>query len=109
LLIKTKQSAATVGIHEEGAPLIRRFTPHNFRHSGTTLLADTDIKETYIVEIRGDAHLLSMDRYHHISTEKLIAEYLKYMPEFRIGASPAESQYMKAIDCSMKREMVKII
>jgi len=68
-----------------------------------------EIKETYIVEIRGDAHRMSMDRYHHISTEKLISEYLKYMPEFHIGESPAETQYMRAIDSAMKREMIKIV
>ena len=104
LLKKTKESASMIGIHEEGAPLHRRFTPHNFRHSGTTILADTEIKETYIVEIRGDVHLLAMDRYHHISTEKLIAEYLKHMPTFRIGESPADVYYMKAIDEAMKKE-----
>lgn len=101
---KVKKSAMIVGVHEEGGPLIRRFTTHNFRHSGTTLLADTDIKDSFIVYYRGDSPDRSMDRYHHPTTEKLIMEYLKYMPEFNIGESPADSIYMKAIEESMKRD-----
>lgn len=104
LLNKTKASARIVGIHEDNAPLIRRFTPHNFRHSGTTILADTEIKETYIVEIRGDVHMHSMDRYHHISTAKLIEEYLKYMPEFQIGESPVEITYLDAITEALNKD-----
>lgn len=95
-----------MGVHEEGGPLIRRFTTHNFRHTGTTILADTPIKDTYIIEIRGDAHTRSMDTYHHISTEKLIREYLEHMPEFKIGVSPAEEYYMREIEKAMERDRV---
>ncbi|MDR2944068.1 MAG: hypothetical protein LBU81_03160 [Methanosarcinales archaeon] len=103
---KVKKSAAVAGVHEEGGPLIRRFTTHNFRHSGTTLLADTEIKDSFIVYFRGDSPDRSMDRYHHPTTEKLIMEYLKHMPEFKIGESLADVYYMKEIEESMKRDEI---
>ena len=69
--------AELAGLHDLTSKRLQdRFSPHNCRHCFTTWLMDSGMYPEYIAWLRGDKMHRSLDRYYHISPEKVKESYL---------------------------------
>ena len=74
--------AGLLGIHDPRGPIMRKFTPHCFRHFFTTHLRRSGMSREFRMELRGDSIKNAMDIYDHIDKEELRKAYLKHVPKF---------------------------
>lgn len=76
------QHAATLGLHQHGAPLEQRLTCHCFRHFFTTELFRAGMDPQYIKWLRGDSlQKEAWQIYNHIDPETVREEYEKCIPQ----------------------------
>ena len=75
--------ASRYGINNSSSTHLKdHFSPHNLRHCFTTYLTEATMYEPFIEWLRGDSPSKSIDRYKHITIEKVRDTYDKSMPIF---------------------------
>ena len=77
--------ASRLGLHDRRGPLIKKFTPHCFRHFFTTHLRRAKMPREFIQELRGDRRSDAVDIYDHIEIQELRRMYLSCIPSLGTG------------------------
>jgi integrase/recombinase XerD len=79
-----EKHAERVGLHNPGARLEERFTPHCCRHWFVTHLLRAGISRDFVKELRGDTRGEAIDIYNHIDKKELRESYLAHIPQLGI-------------------------
>ncbi len=79
-----EKHAERVGLHNPGARLEERFTPHCCRHWFVTHLLRAGMSRDFVKELRGDTRGEAIDIYNHIDKEELKESYLAHIPQLGI-------------------------
>jgi integrase/recombinase XerD len=79
-----EKHAERVGLHNPGAKLEERFTPHCCRHWFVTHLLRTGMSRDFVKELRGDTRGEAIDIYNHIDKKDLRESYLAHIPQLGI-------------------------
>jgi integrase/recombinase XerD len=79
-----EKHAERVGLHNPGARLEERFTPHCCRHWFVTHLLRAGMSRDFVKELRGDTRGEAIDIYNHIDKKELRESYLAHMPQLGI-------------------------
>jgi len=79
-----EKHAERVGLHNPGARLQERFTPHCCRHWFVTHLLRAGMSRDFVKELRGDTRGEAIDIYNHIDKKELRESYLAHIPQLGI-------------------------
>ena len=79
-----EKHAERVGLHNPGARLEDRFTPHCCRHWFVTHLLRAGMSRDFVKELRGDTRGEAIDIYHHIDKKELRESYLAHIPQLAV-------------------------
>ncbi|MGD0954745.1 MAG: tyrosine-type recombinase/integrase [Methanotrichaceae archaeon] len=79
-----EKHAERVGLHNPGARLEERFTPHCCRHWFVTHLLRAGMSRDFVKELRGDTRGEAIDIYNHIDKKELQESYLAHIPQLGI-------------------------
>ena len=79
-----EKHAERVGLHNPGARLEERFTPHCCRHWFVTHLLRAGMSRDFVKELRGDTRGEAIDIYNHIDKKELKESYLAHIPQLGI-------------------------
>ena len=79
-----EKHAERVGLHNPGARLEDRFTPHCCRHWFVTHLLRAGMSRDFVKELRGDTRGEAIDIYNHIDKKELKESYLAHVPQLGI-------------------------
>ena len=79
-----EKHAERVGLHNPGARLEERFTPHCCRHWFVTHLLRAGMSRDFVKELRGDTRGEAIDIYNHIDKKELRESYLAHIPQLGI-------------------------
>ena len=79
-----EKHAERVGLHNPGARLEDRFTPHCCRHWFVTHLLRAGMSRDFVKELRGDTRAEAIDIYHHIDKKELRQSYLAHIPQLAV-------------------------
>jgi integrase/recombinase XerD len=79
-----EKHAERVGLHNPGARLEERFTPHCCRHWFVTHLLRVGMSRDFVKELRGDTRGEAIDIYNHIDKKELKESYLAHIPQLGI-------------------------
>jgi integrase/recombinase XerD len=79
-----EKHAERVGLHNPGARLEERFTPHCCRHWFVTHLLRAGMSRDFVKELRGDTRGEAIDIYNHIDKKDLRESYLAHIPQLGI-------------------------
>ena len=79
-----EKHAERVGLHNPGARLEDRFTPHCCRHWFVTHLLRAGMSRDFVKELRGDTRGEAIDIYHHIDKKELRESYLAHVPQLAV-------------------------
>jgi integrase/recombinase XerD len=79
-----EKHAERVGLHNPGARLEDRFTPHCCRHWFVTHLLRAGMSRDFVKELRGDTRGEAIDIYNHIDKKELRESYLAHIPQLGI-------------------------
>lgn len=79
-----EKHAERVGLHNPGAKLEERFTPHCCRHWFVTHLLRAGMSRDFVKELRGDTRGEAIDIYNHIDKKELKESYLAHIPQLGI-------------------------
>jgi integrase/recombinase XerD len=79
-----EKHAERVGLHNPGAGLEDRFTPHCCRHWFVTHLLRAGMSRDFVKELRGDTRGEAIDVYNHIDRKELRESYLAHIPQLGI-------------------------
>ena len=74
------RNAAACGLHKYSPHLEDKLTPHCARHWFVNTLLESDDRESYVKELRGDKRRDVISIYRHMTKEKLKQYYLANMP-----------------------------
>ena len=79
-----EKHAERLGMHNPGARLEERFTPHCCRHWFVTHLLRAGMSRDFVKELRGDTRGEAIDIYNHIDKKELRESYLAHIPQLGI-------------------------
>ena len=79
-----EKHAERLGMHNPGARLEERFTPHCCRHWFVTHLLRAGMSRDFVKELRGDTRGEAIDIYNHIDRKELRESYLAHIPQLGI-------------------------
>ena len=79
-----EKHAERVGLHNPGAKLEDRFTPHCCRHWFVTHLLRAGMSRDFVKELRGDTRSEAIDIYNHIDKKELRESYLAHIPQLGV-------------------------
>ena len=79
-----EKHAERVSLHNPGARLEERFTPHCCRHWFVTYLLRAGMSRDFVKELRGDTRGEAIDIYNHIDKMELRESYLAHIPQLGI-------------------------
>jgi len=79
-----EKHAERIGLHDPGARLEERFTPHCCRHWFVTHLLRSGMSRDFVKELRGDTRGEAIDIYNHIDPKELRESYLAHIPQLGI-------------------------
>jgi integrase/recombinase XerD len=79
-----EKHAERLGLHNPGARLEERFTPHCCRHWFVTHLLRAGMPRDFVKELRGDTRGEAIDIYNHIDKKDLRESYLAHVPQLGI-------------------------
>ena len=79
-----EKHAERLGMHNPGARLEERFTPHCCRHWFVTHLLRAGMSRDFVKELRGDTRGEAIDIYNHIDKKDLRESYLAHIPQLGI-------------------------
>jgi integrase/recombinase XerD len=79
-----EKHAERLGLHNPGARLEERFTPHCCRHWFVTYLLRAGMSRDFVKELRGDTRGEAIDIYNHIDKMELRESYLAHIPQLGI-------------------------
>jgi len=79
-----EKHAERLGMHNPGARLEERFTPHCCRHWFVTHLLRAGMSRDFVKELRGDTRGEAIDIYNHIDKKELKESYLAHIPQMGI-------------------------
>jgi len=79
-----EKHAERLGMHNPGARLEERFTPHCCRHWFVTHLLRAGMSRDFVKELRGDRRGEAIDIYNHIDKKELRESYLVHIPQLGI-------------------------
>jgi integrase/recombinase XerD len=79
-----EKHAERLGLHNPGARLEERFTPHCCRHWFVTHLLRAGMSRDFVKELRGDTRGEAIDIYNHIDRKELRESYLAHIPQLGI-------------------------
>ena len=79
-----EKHAERLGLHNPGARLEERFTPHCCRHWFVTHLLRAGMSRDFVKELRGDTRGEAIDIYNHIDKKELRESYLAHIPQLGI-------------------------
>ena len=79
-----EKHAERLGMHNPGARLEERFTPHCCRHWFVTHLLRAGMSRDFVKELRGDTRGEAIDIYNHIDKKELRESYLVHIPQLGI-------------------------
>ncbi|MCX6642506.1 MAG: tyrosine-type recombinase/integrase, partial [Candidatus Bathyarchaeota archaeon] len=74
-----EKHAERLGMHNHGARLEERFTPHCCRHWFVTHLLRAGMSRDFVKELRGDTRGEAIDIYNHIDRKDLRESYLAHI------------------------------
>jgi len=79
-----EKHAERMGLHNPGAGLEDRFTPHCCRHWFVTHLLRAGMSRDFVKELRGDTRGEAIDIYNHIDKKELRESYMAHIPQLGI-------------------------
>ena len=79
-----EKHAERLGLHNPGARLEDRFTPHCCRHWFVTHLLRAGMSRDFVKELHGDTRGEAIDIYNHIDKKDLRVSYLAHIPQLGI-------------------------
>ena len=79
-----EKHAERLGLHNPGARLEDRFTPHCCRHWFVTHLLRAGMSRDFVKELHGDTRGEAIDIYNHIDKKELKESYLAHIPQLGI-------------------------